>query len=58
MEYYVSLIDYILIFGKETIDPFDYMVYMKDIDEYIAKNEQTDSIHAFVKQIEKQRNKL
>lgn len=58
MEYYVSLIEYILFFGKETIDPFDYMVYMKDIDEYIAKNEQTDSIHAFVKQIEKQRNKL
>ncbi len=58
MEYYVSLIEYILFFGKDSIDPFDYMVYMKDIDEYIAKIEKTDSIHAFVKQIENQRQKL
>ena len=58
MEYYLSLIEYIMFFGKDSIDPFDYMVYMKDIDEFIAKIEKTDTIHAFAKQIENQRQKL
>lgn len=58
MEYYLSLIEYIEFFGKNNVDPFDYMMYMKDIDGFIAKMEKTDSIHAFVKQIENQRKKL
>ena len=39
MECYLSLIEYIMFFGKESIDPFDYMVFTKNIDEFIVKIE-------------------
>ena len=58
MEYYLSLMEYIDYVGKDSIEPFEYLMFVKDIDDYISKVSKGDHIHAFVKQIENKRKTL
>lgn len=58
MEYYLSLLEYLDFYGSDTIDRFDYIMYMKDIDDYISKVEKSDKVHAFIRSISTRRSKL
>jgi len=58
MEYYLSLIEYLDYFNKDDIDPFDYEMYLSDIDSYINRFSKDDTIHAYMKKIANQRRRL
>lgn len=58
MEYYVNLLEWITFKGKNNIDEFDYMMYMSEIDSYISKLSQKESMHAFIKKIVNQRDSM
>jgi len=58
MEYYVNILEYIEVLGKDEIEEFDYMMYMSEIDEFISKFEKRDSTHAFMKKIFEHRSKF
>ena len=55
MEYYLSLVEYLDYFSKDEIDPFDYVMYLSDIDSYIARFSKDDTMHAYMKKIASQR---
>ena len=54
MEYYLNLIEYIDFFGKSKIDEFDYIMYLNDIDSFIA-NYAKGNMHAYIRKITNQR---
>ena len=58
MEYYLSLVEYLDYFNKDDIDPFDYAMYLSDIDSYLAKLSKDDTTHAYMKKISNQRKKF
>lgn len=58
MEYYLNLIEYMTYFGKETMDEFDYMMYLTDIDHFIDALENKNGEHAYIRKIESQRKKM
>ena len=58
MEYYLVLVEYLNYTGKENIDPFEYEMYLSEIDEFIARIERNNSIHAFAKAVEQQRHQI
>ena len=58
MEYYLSLIEYLDYFDKDEIDPFDYEMYISDIDSFIAECSKRDNTHAYIKMIASQRERI
>ena len=58
MEYYLSLIEYLDYFDKDEIDPFDYEMYISDIDSFIADCSKRDNTHAYIKMIASQRERI
>ena len=58
MEYYVNLLEWMTYKGKESVDEFDYMMYLSEVDSYISKLSQKENRHAFIRKIVGQRNSL
>lgn len=58
MEYYMNLIEYIDYFGKDSIDEFEYMMYLNDIDGFISNYSNSNNVHAYIQKIENQRKLL
>ena len=58
MEYYMNLIEYIDYFGKDSIDEFEYMMYLNDIDSFISNYSSSNNVHAYIQKIENQRKSL
>lgn len=58
MEYYLSLVEYLDYSSKEKIDPFDYMMYLSDLDAFISHFESRNNTYAYVQKIVNQRKKF
>ena len=57
MEYYLTLIDYLNICNDDSIDEFEKIMLLDDIDEFISKFEKRNNAHAYIKKIIAQREK-
>ncbi len=58
MEYYLSLVEYLDYSNKANIDPFDYMMYLSDLDAFISHFENRNNMYAYVQKIVNQRKKF
>ena len=58
MEYYLSLVEYLDYSNKANIDPFDYMMYLSDLDAFISHFENRNNMDAYVQKIVNQRKKF
>ena len=55
MEYYLTLVDYLRL-DSNSIDEFEKVMFLADIDEYIQRHEKKNQIHSYVKKIIEGRN--
>ena len=58
MEYYLNLGEYLNFVGKDNVDPFDYMMYLSDIDTFISEYANKDHLNAYIKKITNQRKEF
>lgn len=58
MEYFVNLLEWMIFKGKDNIDEFDHMMYISEIDNFISKISETGNVHAYIKKIVGQRERL
>ncbi|MCM1195220.1 MAG: nucleotide-binding protein [Corallococcus sp.] len=58
MEYYLNLVEFLEFYDKEEIDPFDYMMYLSDLDAFISNFENRNNTYAYVQKIVNQRKNL
>ena len=58
IEYYLLLLEYLEYYGKEKMDEFEYLIYMKDIDQFIMSLNTKNDTNAYIKKINSQRAKI
>lgn len=56
MEYYLTLIEYLEICRRDSVDEFERMMLLDDIDNFISRFEKKNNAHAYIKKIIAQRN--
>ena len=58
MEYYLNLMEYIAFCGRETIDDFEYIMYLNEVDSFIKECSEHDSLNVYIKRISGFRNQF
>ena len=58
IEYYLNLVEFLDFHTKSSIDEFNYMMYINDLDAFIRNVESHNNTFAYVKKIVNQRKKL
>ena len=58
MEYFLNLMEYLDFSDRESIDEFEYMMYLDEIDEYINEYSQSDTMGTYFKKIVNHRQRL
>lgn len=58
MEYYLNLTEYLSFYDKESVDKFEYKMYLEEIDSFITNSSSGEKINVYIKKIVNQRNVL
>jgi hypothetical protein len=58
MEYFLNLMEYLDFSDRASIDEFDYMMYLDEIDEYIREYSRSDTMGTYFKKIVNHRQRL
>ena len=51
MEYYLSLVEYLEHGEDDEVDEFEKMMYLDEINSYVEKYQNANSVHPFVRKI-------
>lgn len=51
MEYYLSLVEYLERYADEDIDDFEKMIYIDEINSYVVRYKNSNTVHPFIRKI-------